>query len=124
MKWEDFKRYRERTTKLLSAKESILLQQVWLGWYSVERCNMSKYIKVEDIKDAFTENIIVSSRETAEEIVRVISAIKHRIIDLPIIEIVHCGECRWYNDREGCFFSTAEITADDYCSYGERKDNE
>lgn len=55
---------------------------------------MSKYIKVEDIKDAFAENIIVSSRETVEEIVRVISAIKHRIIDLPTIDIVRCKDCK------------------------------
>ncbi len=41
--------------------------------------------------------------------------------DIPTGEyIVRCGECKWYNNREGCFFSTAEIEAEDFCSYGER----
>lgn len=105
----------------------LLLQEVWVERNSVERCNMSKYIKVEDIKEAFTENIIVSSRETAEEIVRVISAIKHRIIDLPIIEIVRCKDCKHWNDfYSKCTkwtvdtYEQAQTNAEDFCSYGER----
>jgi len=35
-------------------------------------------------------------------------------------EVVRCRECKWHNEREGCFFSTAEVDADDFCSYGER----
>lgn len=38
--------------------------------------------------------------------------------------LVRCKDCRWYRDYDGCFFSTAEINADDFCSYGERKESE
>lgn len=93
---------------------------------------MSEYIKVEDIKEAFTENIIVSSRETAEEIVRVISAIKHRIIDLPTIDIVRCKECDYWTyddlyDEYICGNSEwtgVGVKADDFCSRGERRKDE
>lgn len=40
------------------------------------------------------------------------------------VPVVRCGECMWYYEREGCFFSTAEITPDAFCSYGERRDDE
>lgn len=104
----------------------LLLQEVWVEWNNVERCNMSEYIKVEDIKEAFTENIIVSSRETAEEIVRVISAIKHRIIDLPTIDIVNCIECAYLGEDWWCYkHEFTPIPIEDYfCKDGERKDNE
>lgn len=39
-------------------------------------------------------------------------------------EIVRCKDCRWYQDYDGCFFSTAEVEPLDYCSYGERKTEE
>lgn len=40
----------------------------------------------------------------------------------PSIDIVRCKECKWFNEREGCLFSTSEIEADDFCSYGERRE--
>ena len=40
--------------------------------------------------------------------------------DAPTIEIIRCGECKW-NASDGCFFSTADRTLDDFCSYGERE---
>ena len=45
----------------------------------------------------------------------------YRIEEAPSIDIVRCKECRWYKDFDGCFFSTAEVDEDDFCSYGERK---
>lgn len=36
-------------------------------------------------------------------------------------ELVRCKECKWYKDFDGCFFSTAEVEEDDFCSYGERE---
>ena len=41
-----------------------------------------------------------------------------------IEEIVRCKDCRWYQDYDGCFFSTAEVEPLGYCSYGERKTEE
>lgn len=42
--------------------------------------------------------------------------------EMPSIEIVRCGECKWYDNREGCFFSTSEIDPEGFCSFGERRE--
>lgn len=39
----------------------------------------------------------------------------------PITEIVRCRDCKWYDNREGCFFSTSEIDPEGFCSFGERR---
>ena len=44
------------------------------------------------------------------------------IIEAPTIdavEVVRCKDCRWYRTAEGCFFSTAEVEPDGFCSYGD-----
>ena len=46
--------------------------------------------------------------------------------DAPSIDIVFCKECRWAKANGtyqwcGRLDSTARITADDFCSYGERE---
>ena len=51
------------------------------------------------------------------------------IDDAPSIDIVRCKECKWAKANGtyqwcGRLDSTARITADDYCSYGERKESE
>ena len=48
------------------------------------------------------------------------------IFDAPSIDIVRCKECKWAKANGtyqwcGRLDSTARITADDYCSYGERE---
>lgn len=59
---------------------------------------------------AFSENDI-------REMIDMMPTIK----ETPSIDIVRCGECMWYHDREGCFFSTAEIDSAGFCSFGERR---
>lgn len=54
-------------------------------------------------------------------LLKISSSRKGTSIQVEWVDFVTCGECRWYNEREGCFFSTAEITADGFCSYGERE---
>ena len=49
------------------------------------------------------------------------------IDEQPTIDIVRCKECRWAKANGtyqwcGRLDSTARITADDFCSYGERED--
>ena len=39
-------------------------------------------------------------------------------------DIIHCGECKYYHDSDGCFFSTATTGADGFCHWAERKDGE
>lgn len=49
--------------------------------------------------------------------------------DVPYIDIVTCGECKYYDDRPGwqsCqafgkWFGEKEMSLNDYCSMGERK---
>lgn len=74
---------------------------------------MSEYIKREDAIKALHD-----------EPVRYIKA----ICDIPsadVVEVVRCKECI-YNDRGWCGaqeYGTRYIEDDDYCSYGERKDD-
>ena len=49
------------------------------------------------------------------------------IDEQPTIDIVRCKECRWAKANGtyqwcGRLDSTAQITADDFCSYGERRE--
>lgn len=52
--------------------------------------------------------------------------IKRQTADL--VEVVRCRDCRWWHDWNGeCYAKEAQgfghlWEADDYCSYGERKD--
>ena len=52
----------------------------------------------------------------------------HRILEQSTIEpqpdIIHCGECKYYHDSDGCFFSTATTGADGFCHWAERKEGE
>lgn len=39
-------------------------------------------------------------------------------------EIIHCRNCKYFHDSDGCFFSTAETEENGFCSWAERKDAE
>lgn len=44
-----------------------------------------------------------------------------------VVEVVRCKDCKWFN-RFGCAVEIVDFTdrptENDYCSFGERKDNE
>jgi len=46
------------------------------------------------------------------------------LIGMVNIDLVRCGECVWFNNFEGCIFSTDALRPDDFCSYGERRTDE
>ena len=75
---------------------------------------MSKYIDVEWLKQNF--NTVFWSQITKT------------IDSAPSIDIVRCGECKMWMSEHLCQwwsrYGTVETDADDFCSYGERKDNE
>lgn len=48
---------------------------------------MSKYVKVDDIKNVFGGMFIVSTRREAEEVARFLKEMQQRIDNLPTIEI-------------------------------------
>ena len=37
-----------------------------------------------------------------------------------LVEVVRCGECKYY-EADWCYWRDEAITADDFCSYGERE---
>ena len=46
------------------------------------------------------------------------------IDEQPSIDIVKCKECKYYEAKEDwCYWRDEAITADDFCSYGERSDD-
>ncbi len=55
------------------------------------------------------------------------------LVDAPVIEIVRCKDCKyWWKENELCAEAHhtvdgvcgVDAKADDYCSYGERKEQE
>lgn len=51
-------------------------------------------------------------------------------LNAPSIDICFCHECKWFNSKGHCVRLAAEcgiyedVGTDDFCSWGERKDNE
>ena len=73
---------------------------------------MSKYIEAEWL----------TSRIPSEEMIA-----KMAVAQAPTIDIVRCKECKWAKANGtyqwcGRLDSTARITADDFCSYGQKGD--
>ena len=76
---------------------------------------MSKWIEA----DAFL-------KEYCEPYPHIYKAMSRAMADAPSIDIVFCKECKWAKANGtyqwcGRLDSTARITAEDYCSYGERE---
>ena len=85
------------------------------------RGTMSRYIEYNDICSAIN-NQQDGTGMTYE-------ALAHAMVEIqlaPSIDIVRCKECKWAKANGtyqwcGRLDSTARITADDFCSYGERE---
>ena len=81
---------------------------------------MSKWIEA----DAFL-------KEYCEPYPHIYKAMSRAMADAPSIDIVRCGECKWFNEKYGSCHAYhwdlnqgleyAEVDADDFCSYGERE---
>jgi len=75
---------------------------------------MSRYIDVEWLKQNF--NTVFWSQITKT------------IDSAPSIDIVRCGECKMWMSEHLCQwwsrYGTVETDADDFCSYGERENDE
>ena len=82
---------------------------------------MSRYIEYEPIMLELEKEVkLADDWKTAHEIANVVKY-------APSIDIVRCGECRYWNTkdcREGvgeCEWAYYMTKADDFCSYGERE---
>ena len=88
---------------------------------------MSKYIKLDETVNALIElEAKLGSQQQTKRGVRF--AIGY-VNDLPTIDIVRCKECIYYTPfDEGrpfdCPIGVVNTIATDFCSHGERKDNE
>lgn len=82
---------------------------------------MSKYIEIDELISAIKTAPVWTGLDAIT-----------RIKTLPSIDIVRCKECRWNENtcinhgemKPRCKFTDYVHTADDFCSYGERKDKE
>ena len=82
---------------------------------------MSRYIDADALKancDIMVGNTTIGRRDYV---------MFHEIDSAPSIDIVRCKECKWSKANGtyqwcGRLDSTARITADDFCSYGERRE--
>ena len=81
---------------------------------------MSRWIDADDVANAIYHHF---------PSVRTMADARGIIEEAPSIDIVRCKECKWSKANGtyqwcGRLDSTARITADDFCSYGERKSDE
>ena len=81
---------------------------------------MSKWISADSIINKFNSHVGFT---TCADVKRAIKLIQ----DEPGIDLVRCKECKWAKANGtyqwcGRLDSTARITADDFCSYGERRE--
>ena len=85
---------------------------------------MSRYIDAEWIRNVYADFEHYDNRnDWTTPIANVLAVID----DAPSIDIVRCKECKWAKANGtyqwcGRLDSTARITADDFCSYGERRE--
>jgi len=90
---------------------------------------MAKYIDADIIRDHFNADL---SRRPKSFLDDMLMAVVNRVIDnapaANVVEVVRCKDCRWSVDINGgpvyrCYgFECIEVDADNYCCWGERKD--
>ena len=87
---------------------------------------MRRYIDAEWIRTIYAD---FEHYENRDDWTTPITNVLAVINDAPSIDIVRCKECKWAKANGtyqwcGRLDSTARITADDFCSYGEREESE
>ena len=81
---------------------------------------MSRYIEYHDICSA------ISNQQDGTGMTY--EALAHAMVEIqlaPSIDIVRCAECEYsdiYDDEMFCRLRTDDVKADDFCSYGERRE--
>lgn len=73
---------------------------------------MSRYIDAEELLKHKTDHEMIST---------------HLIYNAPtadVVDVVRCKDCKWYDGNE-CFEQLGLVCArdDDFCSWGERREN-
>ena len=77
-------------------------------------------------RDAVERIITSALNEFVTEVRNTLNGIGVAVSDMPSIEVVRCKDCRYFNNTfpllHMCNVSGMKMETDDYCSYGERKD--
>ena len=75
---------------------------------------MSRWIELEPLIDMSISVLCGGGNEEMAVLVE-------DIIPMPSIDICFCRECKYFESKEDwCYWRDEMITADDFCSYGER----
>lgn len=89
---------------------------------------MSRYTDVDALMQSIRRRLGIASLDNLLESEK---AIVKEIDSAPSIDIVRCAECKYWEKGEtwsactfwtGDIYEQAAVEADDFCSYGERKD--
>ena len=81
---------------------------------------MSKYRDTDEVLEQIRKKLGIKSLDYLLEAERqIVDAIQ----SAPSVDIVFCKECKYYEAKEDwCYWRDEAITADDFCSYGERSE--
>lgn len=99
---------------------------------------MSRYIDADEFLADESEAYMKAQIELAKQepnktysATRMVNEVVHKkiqmlIADTPSIDIVRCAECKWYQPYDSsrpydCPKGLYQVSADDFCSYGERE---
>lgn len=86
---------------------------------------MSRYVDAEYIKAVMLNDRLMQGNA---EFTLYAQQVETQVNALPSIEIIRCGECKhWWNeygDSACMLHSDFTVNADDFCSYGERENDE
>lgn len=87
---------------------------------------MSRYVDAEYIKAVMLNDRLMQGNA---EFTLYAQQVETQVNALPSIEIIRCGECRYWHSGEcwgipyrGDYDTSIDTKADDFCSYGERED--
>ena len=85
---------------------------------------MSRYVDAEYIKAVMLNDRLMQGNA---EFTLYAQQVETQVNALPSIEIVRCGECKHWHEKDGLTYCDRidygyGYKADDFCSYGERKE--
>lgn len=89
---------------------------------------MTDYIKREDAMVAYANNEVDIRQGKFDDYRQYMRNVLRSVESVNTVPVVRCKDCRWKADTIGeswCDFHEFTILSDDdYCSYGERKDDD
>lgn len=93
-------------------------EQMMSNYIDSDRINLKNYLMHKDGKPLYSDDFFVGIKWVID-----------RIDEMPSIDIVYCGECKyWIDDRKSeddmgtCGLTHYFTNADDFCSYGSRSE--